>query len=103
MDAKPIEFWTQNIEAATHEQIMMNTVDCVLRKMETKDCKGCPHELNCARLSNIMRVQYQLSSYKSRDFLDHINAGMAAADIIEGIINAKSVEEMECIVRGVKE
>ena len=102
MDIKPIDFWTQNIEAATHEQIMMNTVDCMLYKMEKKDCKGCVHEVNCARLSNIMRLQYQLSTYKPKDFADHVNAGLIAADMIEAIINAKSIEAMECIVRGVE-
>jgi hypothetical protein len=75
----------------------------VIYKMEKHNCRGCQHELNCARLSNIMHLQYQLASYKPRDFLDHVNAGMSAADMIEAIINAKSVEEIECIIRGVKE
>jgi hypothetical protein len=50
-----------------------------------------------------MRLQYQLSTYKPKDFADHVNAGLIAADMIEAIINAKSIEAMECIVRGVEE
>lgn len=103
MDIKPIDFWTQNIEEATHEQIMMNTVDCVLHKMEKKDCKGCAYEVNCAKLSSIIQLQHQLSTYKPKDFADHVNAGMTAADMIELILRADSIERIEKIVRGEKE
>ena len=102
MDIKPTEFWSQTIEETTGEQVMMNTAPCVIYKMEKNNCKDCPYELNCAKLSNIIMVQHHIMAYKPADFLEHIKANMLASAIIEDVMGAKSIEEIDKIVRGEK-
>ena len=100
MDIKSLEFWTQNIEDTSHEQVMMNTSECVIRKLEKGNCKGCSYELNCAKLSSIIIIQNHLMAYKPNDFLDSVKTRLTASDIIESILNAKTPEEIEKIIRG---
>lgn len=103
MDTKPTEFWSQTIEEITGEQVMMNTAPCVTYKMEKNNCKGCLYELNCAKLSSIIMVQHHAIAYKPADFLGHIKANMLASAMMEDIINAKSIEEIDKIILGEKE
>ena len=103
MDIKSKEFWTQNIEEITGEQIMMNTPECLFYKTDNKSCKSCSYELNCAKLSSILIVQHHLHNYQSKDFTDFMQAGLTAADMIEGVLAAKTIEGIEKIIRGEKE
>jgi hypothetical protein len=102
MDTKPKEFWEQEIEKATGEEVMMNTPACVVYKTDNNNCRGCSYELNCAKLSNLMMLQCHMSLYKPVDFLDSVKAGQQSSALISDIINAKSVEEIEKIVKGEK-
>jgi hypothetical protein len=103
MDIKPVEFWSKEIEEKTGEEIMMNTPACIIYKTSNNNCKGCAYELNCAKLSNIIMLQYHLASYKPIDFLDTIKASQQAVAMTTAIMNAKSVDEIEKIIRGEKE
>jgi len=103
MELKPKEIWIQEIEKSTGEEIMMNTPACIIYKTDNHNCRGCSYELNCAKLSNLMMLQMQLSNYIPKDFLDYMKAGQIATGMIENIINAKTPEAIEKIIRGEKE
>jgi hypothetical protein len=97
------EYWTNIIEKTTGQEIMMNTSDCVIYKTGKDNCIGCQYELNCAKLSGIMAVVYSMSHYKPRDFSDHFRTEQQAAILIDQIMNASSVEEINKIIGEEKE
>ncbi len=97
------EYWTHAIEEMTGEEIMMNTPDCVIYKLGKDTCKGCQHELNCAKLSGVMSIVHSMTCYKPKDFSDHLRTEQQASTLIDQVTNAKSVEEIEKFMRGEKE
>jgi len=99
MELKPSEYWTQAIEELTGEQVMMNTPACVFYKMETHNCKGCSYELNCAKLSNIISIQHHAMNYHPTDFFDHMATNIAVSGMIEDIMSAKTIEEIDAIIQ----
>ena len=100
MEIQPKEIWIQEIEKSSGEEIMMNTLPCVIYKTDKDNCRGCSYELNCAKLSACLTLQTQMANYKPKDFLDSVKTGEIATNMIENIVSAKSVPEVEKIMRG---
>lgn len=94
------EFWIHAIEEVTKQPVMMDTQDCVIRKLEDKNCKGCEHELNCCKLINILLLTHQALTYRPQNFFDHIQTHAITSDMIDTIMGAKTIEEVEQVTRG---
>jgi hypothetical protein len=88
------EFWTEAIEK-TGQAVMLNTPDCVIQKMENKNCENCDHRLGCSKLGAILEIQFQASMYKPRDFEDQLKTNNLIATRIEKILATKTVEEIK--------
>lgn len=92
------EYWSDILEKTTGKQIMVDTIDCVTYKMEHKNCKECPHHLQCAKLAAILTVQQEVSTYRPRDFIDQMMMKKQATVIVEHILEAKTSEELKEII-----
>jgi hypothetical protein len=94
------EFWVHAIEEVTKQPVMMDTQDCILRKLENKNCKGCNYELNCCKLIHIIMLTHQALTYKPENFFEHIKVQSTVSDMIDVIMEAKTIEEVEKVTRG---
>jgi hypothetical protein len=88
------EFWTEAIEK-TGQAVMLNTPECVIQKMENKNCTNCQYGLGCNKLAAILEIQFQASMYKPKDFEDQLKTNNLIASRIEKILAAKTVEEIK--------
>jgi len=86
------------IKLRTGEEPQIDEPTCVIWKADHENCKGCTSDLACGRLATILLVSFKAAMYEPKNFDDHIRALEYQSNMVDRILDAKTVEEVHSIV-----
>ena len=82
------------------DTVGMNSKDCVIWKLEHKNCKNCPTELGCGKVVRLMSLMLLPSMYQPQSYDDFAQMQNRISELQKKILDAKTVDTLLSIPQG---
>lgn len=81
--------------SAVGDKVDMGTAKCDSWRMDHPNCHGCPSELGCCKTARLMGIILTPLVYHPKDYQDFQKMNDRIGDLIEKVIKAKTMKELE--------
>ncbi len=75
-------------------EVLMDTLKCILWQNGHKNCKGCPSELGCNKFVRIRLLFLTTLTYWPSSFEDFQKMSNRIDELVKMNLNAKTIEEL---------